>query len=158
LGDRVVIVDWFRADNSRRMRRVLLIGASSMLVGGLVIAVSFLTRQPEHVREVSAGVGIVLVAGSALFTTLGMHAILRDDVAIVLRTDGVVVQSGAVETAVPWADLASARWDDARQELVLERRGAPALVLGWRPARISGTDLAARIGREQQKEAMGLLR
>ncbi len=71
---------------------------------GLVIAVSFLTRQPEHVRELSAAFGIVVVAGSAAFTSFSMRAILKEDSSISLRTDGVAFQVGSAETLVLWAD------------------------------------------------------
>jgi hypothetical protein len=158
MSDRAVIIDWFRADNSKRMGRVLVVGATSMLTGGLVIAVSFLTHQAEHVRELSAGFGIVIVAGSAAFTSFSMRAILKEDSSISLRTDGVAFQVGTTETLVLWADVASARWDDARQALVLERAGAEPVVVPWRPARISGPDLAARIERDKQRASMGLLR
>ena len=158
MSDRAVIVDWFRADNSKRMRRVLVTGATSMLSGGLVIAISFLTRQSEHVRELSASFGIVIVAGSAAYTSFSMRAILREDSSISLRTDGVAFQVGSDETLVPWPEVTSATWDDARQALVIERVGAAAVVVPWRPARISGPDLAARIARDKQRASMGLLR
>ena len=158
MSDRVVIVDWFRADNSKRMRRVLVTGAASMLSGGLVIAISFLTRQPEHIRQLSAAFGIVMVASSAAYTSFGMRGILKEDSSISLRTDGVAFQVGSSETLVLWPDVSNAKWDDARQSLVIERLGAEPLVVPWRPARISGPDLAARIERDKQRASMGLLR
>jgi hypothetical protein len=158
MSDRAVIVDWFRADNSRRMGRVLVTGAASMLSGGLVIAVSFLTRQPEHVRQLSAAFGIVMVASSAAYTSFGMRAILKEDSSISLRTDGVSFQVGSTETLVLWSDVGSAKWDEEHRSLVIERVGAEPLVVPWRPARISGPDLAARIERDKQRASMGLLR
>jgi hypothetical protein len=158
MSDRAVIVDWFRADNSKRMRRVLVTGATSLLSGGLVIAVSFLTRQPEHIRQLSAAFGIVMVASSAAFTSFGMRAILKEDSSISLRTDGVAFQVGSTETLVLWPDVATAQWDEARQALVIERLGAEPVIVPWRPARISGPDLAARIVRDKQRASMGLLR
>lgn len=158
MADRVVIVDWYRADDSKRMRRVLVTGATSLMLGGLVIAVSFLTRQPERIRELAAAAGIAVVAASAAFTAVSMQGILREDVSVALRSDGVVVQAGSNETIVVWTDVLVARWDEARGALVIERRGAEAVVVAWRPARISGPALAARIEREKQRAAMGLLR
>jgi hypothetical protein len=158
MADRVVIVDWYRADDSKRMRRVLVTGATCLLSGALVIAVSFLTRQPEQIREYAAGIGIVLVAGSAAFTAARMQAILREDVSVVLRSDGVGVQAGPNETFVPWADVDDVRWDEARGALVIERHGAHAVVVAWRPARISGPALATRLGHEKRRAAMGLTR
>ncbi len=86
-----------------------------------------------------------------------MQGILREEGSIALRTDGVAVQSGAGETVVAWSDLDAARWDEERGVLVLERRGAEPVVVPWRPARITGPGLAARIARDKQRAAMGLL-
>lgn len=158
MPDRVVIIDFYRADNWGRMRRVLVTGATGVTLGGLVIAVSFLTHRPERMREYAAALGIALVAASAAFTSLGMQGILREDVSVVLRSDGVAVQAGAKETLVTWAELQAARWDEERGSLVIERFGGEALLVGWRPSRITGPGLAARIVRERQRAAMGLLR
>jgi hypothetical protein len=158
MGARVVIVDWYRADDSKRMRRVLVTGAACLTLGGLVVAVSFLTHQPARIREYAAVLGVVLVAGSAASTAIRMQAILREDVSVVLRTDGVAIQAGPDETIVPWGDVERARWDEARGALVIERVGAEAVVVAWRPAHISGPALAARIERDKQRAAMGLLR
>ncbi len=87
------ILEWYRADPWPRMRRVLLVGPMVLTLGGLAVAVSFLTRQPADVRALSVGVGFALVIGGAAFTLASMHAILRSEVSLVLRTDGVFVQS-----------------------------------------------------------------
>jgi hypothetical protein len=157
MSEPVRILDWYRADQARSMLRVLTVGAVSMTASGLVIAVSFLTHQAEQIRQYAAGIGIVLVASSAAFTSVTMRRILRHEESVVLRTDGLAVQTGGTETFIPWAELDAARWD-AERGLVLDRRAAAPFVVAWRPARITGPDLAARIEHEKKRAEMGLLK
>jgi hypothetical protein len=154
----VRILDWYRPDTSARVRRILLVAPGLMSFGGLVIAVSFITRQPERVRVDAAALGFVLIAGSSVFTAATMFRILREDGSLALRTDGVVVQSAGRETLVGWSDLEAARWDASRKALILDRKGADPLVVAWSFAGISGPALAERLERDRLKAAMGLLR
>jgi hypothetical protein len=150
------ILEWYRADPWPRMRRVMVTGTTILTVGGLVIAVSFLTRQPPDIRVFATLAGFVLVGCGAAVTLAGMHRILRDEVSLVLRTDGVVVQSDASETLVPWDELVSARWDPQASSLVLERSaGAPLVVAGPR-ARLGGDELAAKVLQHKRRAAMNL--
>jgi hypothetical protein len=152
------IVTFYRADPWARMRRVLLAGPGALTLGGVVIAFSFLTHQPAGRRVDFAAAGFVLIAGGALYTLAGMQRILRDDLSLVLRTDGVVVQSSAGETFIAWDELIDARWEPSRSELVLERAGGEPVVLGRPFARIGGPELAATIVSTRRKAAMNLLR
>ncbi len=158
MGDPIRILEWYRADTSARVRRVLVVAPALMTSSGVVIGLSFLTHQPEHTRTMAAAIGFAMVAGSALFTAAAMQRILREDGSLSLRTDGVSVHSAGHETFVAWTDLEGARWDEAAKALVLERRGGPAVTVAWSPARISGPALAERIERDRRKAAMGLLR
>jgi hypothetical protein len=153
------MLSFYRAAPWARMRRVLLLGPSALATGGLVVAVSFLTRQPQGVRTAAAAAGLVLVAGGALYTLAGMHRILRDDVVIALHTDGLALtlQDPARELFIPWDDLRGVRWDVAAGELVLERSGAEGPIVFARPfAGISGKDLAERIAATKRRIAMNL--
>ena len=154
----VRILDWYRADTSARVRRILMVAPALMSFGGIVIAISFLSHQSQRVRVDAAAVGFVLIAASSVFTAATMYRILREDGSVTLRTDGVAVQSSGQETVVAWADLEAARWDLDQGALVLERRGAAPVVVAWTPAKISGPALAERLERDRQRAAMGLLR
>jgi hypothetical protein len=138
------------------MRRILVIGPTLLTLGGLVIAVSFLTRQAPDVREAAVVAGFALILGGAAFTLASMHAILRTEVSVVLRTDGVFLQSAGSEILIPWDDLRGARWDAAAGALVLERRSGDPLVVPRRPARIGGPELAARVLQLQRRAALQL--
>jgi len=89
-----------------------------------------------------------------------MHRILRNEVSLVLRTDGVLVQLGREETVVPWDDLQQVRWDHATSSLVLERtRGAPIVVQRPRPdgrAPTGGPQMAARVMQLKRRQALNL--
>lgn len=150
------ILAFYRVNPWARMRRVLLVGPGVLSTGCLVIAVSFLARQPMSTRVDAAAAGFVLIAGGAIYTLASMHRILRDDVVLSVRTDGVMIESDRQETLVAWDQLNGARWDPARAELVLERaNGAP--IRFARPfARITGRELADRIATAKRRIAMNL--
>jgi hypothetical protein len=152
------IVDWYRVDPWPRIRRVIAIGPSILTLGGLVVAVSFLTHQPESVRIEAAIVGLVLVAGAAIFTAIGMGRILRDDAYLAIRTDGVAVRVGSTDAVVPWDELEEARWDALQGALVLVLADGRTLVAAARFARVTGPELAGLVTRARQRAAMNLLR
>jgi hypothetical protein len=152
------IVEWFRVDPWPRIRVVLLTGPVVLTLGGLVIAVSFLTRASRDTRIEAAIAGFVLVASGALTTFIGMQRVLRDEVFLALRTDGLVVQTRQGETFVTWDDLEEARWDGGRGLLLLTRADASVVTVGERFAGIDGKALADRIRMTKRRAAMNLLR
>jgi hypothetical protein len=152
------IVAWYRADAWPRIRRVLLVGPTALTLGGMVVAVSFLTHAPRDARTAAAVAGFVLVAGGAIFTVVGMQRILRDDALLAIRTDGVMLQSRHGEAFFAWDELAAARWDAARAAVVLERTGADPALVATRYAGIAGPELAARIEQSRRRAALGMLR
>ncbi len=155
-----VILDWYRADPWPRMRRVLIAGPSLLSLGGLVVAVSFATREPRDVRAAAAVLGLALVASGAGLTLAGMFHILRDDAYLAIRTDGVAfvsLASPAGEVLLAWSDLARVRWDDLRLELVLERKDGEPVVMARPFARIGGPELAGKIEQARRRESLGML-
>jgi hypothetical protein len=157
--DRAVrILAWYRVDPWPRMRRVLVAGPAALSLGGLVVGVSFATREPRDVRSMAVLLGLGLVAGGAGFTLAAMFHLLRDDAYLAIRTDGVVVHASqrSAETLVAWADLSRVRWDERRLELVLERANGDAVVMNRMFARISGSALAEKIEQARRRMSMGL--
>jgi hypothetical protein len=152
------IVEWYRADPLPRMRRVLLTGPALLTVGGLIVFASIVTHQSMPVRLAAAIAGFGLITGGALLTMVGMHRILRDDICLAVRTDGLMVQSSGTEALVVWDELESVRWDGVQGELVLERKDAPPIALGQRFAGIDGASLAKQINATRRKAALNLLR
>lgn len=158
LSERASILEWYRAESSGPMLRILVTGAAAMLLAAVVIAVSFLTRQPEHVRAFSVAIGLVLAASSGAFTAFSMYRLLRSDESLAIRTDGICLHARATESVLPWDEIVRAGWDAARSRVVIERAGTDPVVVSWVPAGISGPDLAVRIEQERRRAAMGLRR
>lgn len=150
------ILEWYRANSSGPMLRILVTGAAAMLLAAVVIAASFLTRQPEQIRAWSAGAGLVLAVSSGAFTHFSMYRLLSRDASLAIRTDGICLQAQGTESVLPWDEIERAGWDAARRRLVIERAGADPVVVTWIPAGISGPDLAVRIERERMRVALGL--
>jgi hypothetical protein len=153
------IIEWYRADPWPRMRRVLITGPAALTAGGLIVFLSLITHQSVEVRIAAAVAGFALVGGGALLTMVGMHRILRDEVCLAIRTDGVMVQTSGKESLVGWDELDGVRWDKERGELVLERgRSAPQITVDRKFARIDGPTLVQRIEATKRKAALNLLR
>lgn len=158
------ILAWYRADPWPGMRRVLIVGPVLLTLGGVVIAVSFLTRVSHDVRVDTATAGFVLITSGALSTMFGMGRILRDDSYVALRTDGLLLRRGGVETIVAWATLTAARWDASRSELVLERTdgAGPPIAFGGGFSRAQapggGAEVAGRIEQTRRRAALDMLR
>jgi hypothetical protein len=149
------MVDWYRVDAWGRMRRVLIFGPLLLSLGGVVVAVSFATRVSAATRDVAHLAGMLLIASGALVTMIGMQRILRDDAYLSIRTDGVMFHT-SYETFIAWDDLVCARWDVLAHALLLERRGAEAVVVAHRFATIAGPALAERIEQARRRAAMGM--
>jgi hypothetical protein len=152
------ILEWYRADPWPGMRRVLVAGPSLLTLGGLVIAVSFLSSVSGEVRSDASAAGFALIGSGALVTIFGMGRILRDDSYVALRTDGVAVHVGGQETLVTWDGLVGVRWDPSRSALILEREGSPSIVVERGFARTPGTEVAGRIEQTRRRAALNMLR
>jgi hypothetical protein len=152
------ILEWYRADPWPGMRRVLVVGPALLTLGGLVIAVSFLSSVSREMRIDSSAAGFALIGGGALATMFGMGRILRDDSYVALRTDGIVIRVGGDETLVPWDALHAVRWDASRTVLILEREGAPSIAVERGFARTPGSEVAERIEQTRRRAALNMLR
>jgi hypothetical protein len=154
------IVSFYRVDPWMRMRRALTFGSTVVTLGALVMGLSFLTHQNEHVRMVAASGGIatvVLGAGAAVF---GMQRVLADDRCIVVRTDGLVSQVNGAETFMAWDSIAAIRLEPGGGAIVVERRGEEAELRmvgsafrGWTSA-----TLAVELDGMRRKASFGMLR
>jgi hypothetical protein len=161
------VVEWYRSDVwyvGAPMRRILAIGPLVLTTGSLVITGSLVPHPLFHLRTEFALAGLVLVAGGAAYTLASMYRILREDLSLVIRSDGVVVQMHRLATLIEWDDLRIARWEAPvggvraveKGALVLERSSGPPLVVQGRFARIGGPQLAARIMEVKRKITMRL--
>jgi hypothetical protein len=161
-GDAVRIVEWYRLDQGRRMRRILIAGPGLLTLGGLLIALSFTSRHGADLRVAAVLGGLGLVASGAVLTVASMYWTLRQDAYIALRTDGLTLHGGSAsapeETFIPWDALAQASWDSTRAEVRLEQVDGRVVVVALSYAGISLSALAQRIEQTRRRAAMGLLR
>lgn len=152
------ILEWYRVDQTARIRRVLGAGAGILTFGALVTSVSFLADQRAFVRGAASVVGILCCIAGALTAVIGMYRALRDDAYLTVRADGILYHAATPpETFIAWADLVSVRFDEARGAVVFERREATE-ILAERP--FAGTtlaDLAKRLDDLRRKAAWNLL-
>jgi hypothetical protein len=158
----VRIIEWYRLDHGRRMRRILIGGPGVVTLGGLLIAVSFTGRHAADLRVAAVLGGLGLVASGAALTIATMYWTLRQDAYIALRTDGLTLHDGSAsapeETFIPWDALAQASWDSARAEVRLEQVDGRVVVVARPYAGIALSVLAQRIEQTRRRAAMGLLR
>jgi hypothetical protein len=151
------MVEWHRASAGSRIRRVLFVGPFVVSLGGVVTAASLLVHPARDVRIACTLAGLLLVAAGASTTIVGMQRLLREEVYLALRTDGLFVQQAGQQALVVWEDLERAHWDESKGELVLERLNAPPIAMGARFAGIGGARLVQRILAIKRKAAMNLL-
>jgi len=154
------IVSFYRVDPWVRMRRALIFGSTVVTLGALVMGVSFVTHQSEHVRMIAASCGIGTVVVGAVSAVFGMQRVLSDDRCIVVRTDGLVSQVNGAETFMAWDSIASIRLEAGGGAIVVERRGDHAELRmqggtfrGWTSA-----TLAVELDGMRRKASFGMLR
>jgi hypothetical protein len=116
------IVTFYRADPAPRMRKVLVPAATLVTIGGLVMVISFLTRQRDDVRILAACIGVVCIVTGSGSAVIGLRRLLADDWCIVVRTDGLMAQLGREETFVPWGDIERIWFDAGPRAIVVDRR------------------------------------
>jgi hypothetical protein len=122
LPNKPVIVEWYRVDQSARIRRVLVVGAAILTAGGVVVGGAFLTHQGEDLQRVAACVGVVLTVSGAAFTAFAMQRILAVDAYLALCKTGVLAKLGGEEVYFPWEDILGVTWDETRRAILLELR------------------------------------
>jgi hypothetical protein len=161
-GHAVRIVEWYRPDHGRRLRRILIAGPGILTLGALLIALSFTARHAAELRVAEVLAGLGLVASGAAFTAASMYWTLRQDAYIALRTDGLAVHAASAsapqETFIPWDALARASWDSGSGEVRLEQVDGRVIVVTRTYAGITLSDLAQRIEQTRRRAAMGFLR
>ena len=152
------VISFYRVDQSRRIRRVLSLGAGLITLGAIVMAASFLTRHTEDFRKVATTIGFACTIAGGLSAVIGMSRALREDAYLVVRTDGLVTQSGGEETLFRWADIERIRVGEDARTIVVERADGSVVTVSDRP--FAGTEtkaLAGELDGMRRKAAWNLL-
>jgi len=151
------LLEWYRVDQSQRIRRVLGAGAGVLTFGALVTGITFATNQSDVVRGVASAVGLSCCVSGALTAVLGMHRALRDDAYVAVRVDGVLFEGGAEKTFLPWETVARIRFDDVRRAIVFERRDGGEYVIERAFAGTTASELAGRLDGLRRKASFSML-
>lgn len=132
----------FRVDASRRLARVLAIGAALVLLGalfsagGMVVAHRRLGLGSSHLRTVTDSlgnvlpgpswielwpgvVGLLLVVSGALFTLVALRRVLDEEAYLALRSDGALFVRGGERRLLRWRDVEDVRALEGRVVFVL---------------------------------------
>ena len=152
------VVTFFRVDQSRRIRGVLVVGAGLITLGAIIMAFSFITRHTSDFRSVATTVGLACTIAGGLSAVIGMSRALREDTYLVVRTDGLVTQSAGKETLFRWGDIEKIRvGEDARTIVVLRTDGSSVVVADQPFAGTDATSLAGELDGMRRKASWNLL-
>jgi len=175
------VIEWYRPDTTRGVRRALLPAALLMTLGSLALAHTIVFRGGPDVGDgpppprgaflspagvpspgevLFLGGGLALIAGGGLYAFIGLRREMGNDTSLVVRTDGLHWQGphGEDQAFVDWYDIERVDFDPDRGALSFPRRdGGPPLVLTERFADAPGADLAKRLEDLRRKAIFGLL-
>jgi hypothetical protein len=157
LQNKPVIVEWYRLDQSKRIRRVLVAGAAVLTTGGVVVGGAFLTHQGESLQRVAACAGVFLTVAGAAFTAFGMQRILAVDAYLALCKTGLLAKLGGEERYFAWEEIAGVAWDEGRRAIVLELKlelKEETFVFDAPLAGVEGRALAPRLDHARKKASL----
>lgn len=155
------ILSWYRArDLHRPIVRMCTLGAALLVAGSLATgaALTHVVALADPVRAVLGLLGSVAVIGGPTVTIVGItRHVLRDtDSLLLLRSDGVVVKTHALDVHIAWDDLDEALVaDDGTLELC--REDGSTVRVAERFER-TADELVREIAATHRRALMGLLR
>ncbi len=179
-----IIVEHYRLDVSARLRGALLLAAAIVTLGALLLAAAFYARNdPMRVyaspndaifragrvradgsaidsrplaAELALGVfGFACIVSGGGIAIVRLRRVLKEEVYLVLRSDGALFRRGEEDTFVPWDEVEEVRWDDGAVRFV--RHDGSAWVRDERYASIEGAELAQRAAEVRRKALFGTL-
>lgn len=150
------VLEWYRADDTRRIVHVVLTGSVLVTAGVAALALA-LGRPFLEWRGLWLAMGALGVLAGPALTIMGFQRLMAQEVCLALRTDGVCLHQAGADTLVSWDMLDQVRWDAPNAALVLEGAHQPALVIVARFSGIDGPDLARRVQQVRRRALMNLL-
>jgi hypothetical protein len=153
------LIEWYRVDQTRRIRRALVTGAGILTLGACIAAVSFVTHQREAVRHWTAVFGILSTIVGALIAVIGMARVLATDTYLAVNAEGVVLNldEAGEKRLLRWDDLERVRFDGARGAVVFALRDGGEVVTETSFAGAEKKDLAARLDFLRRRAGFGML-
>jgi hypothetical protein len=151
------ILEFYRVDQTARIRRILGTGAGILTLGALVTSIAFVADRSATVRSVASAFGVACCVTGALTAVIGMARALREDAYLAVRRDGILFHAFAPDTFVAWGDLQQVRFDAGRGLVILERRDGGQVVTERRFAGTTPEGLAKRLDELRRKAEWNLL-
>jgi hypothetical protein len=144
------MLEWYRADRSQRIQRVLVLASMLVTVGAVVGAAAI--RWGHGL----AFVALVLVLSGGMSAILGLRGEMRQERWLALRTDGLVYSRAGRTRRMPWRFIADVRAEGA--SLVIVLRSGKRIEIRDRFAGTTRVALSESIARTRQRAELGLLR
>lgn len=142
------ILEWYRADRSARIQRVLVTASAFVVTGALVGAAAI------RVGLALGVVALVLVVSGGATAIFGLRRELMEERWLALRSDGLVYARDGTTRRMPWRFV-----EDVRVEgrvLVVTLRSGKRVVIKERFAGTTRAHLRERIAQEQRRSALRL--
>ncbi len=143
------MLEWYRADRSARMERVLVRASAFVVVGAIVGAAAI--RYGLALGLVSLG---LVVSGGAT-AMAGLRRELIEERWLALRTDGLVYARDGKTRRMPWRFVDDVRVEGRRVVVVL--RSGKRVEITERFAGTTRAHLVENIARARARSAHGLL-
>lgn len=144
------MLEWYRVDRSVRIRRVLVLASTFVMVGASVGAAAI--RWGHGL----AYVALLLVVSGGITAISGLKRELMEERWLALRTDGLVYCRDGKTRRMPWKFVKDVRIEGPA--LVVELESGKRIEIRERFAGTTRAALAEHIAHARTKAAHGLLR
>jgi hypothetical protein len=152
-----VLIEWYRVDQTRRIRRALVAGAGILTLGACVMALSFVTHQSLAVRQAAAAFGFLSTVAGALTAVIGMARVLSTDSYLAVSAEGIILHLEEGETFLAWDSLERIRFDAAREAMVFALRDGGEVLSRTAFAGAEKKSLAARLDTLRRRAGFDML-
>jgi hypothetical protein len=144
------MLEWYRADRSQRLQRVLVL-ASALVAAGAVLGAAAI-RWGHGL----AFVALLLVASGGASAILGLWREMRQERWLALRTDGLVYSRDGRTRRMPWRFIEDVRAEGA--SLVIVLRSGKRIEIRERFTGTTRAALSQQIAQMRRRSELGLLR
>lgn len=149
-------VEWYRPLVTSQMLRVVVPCSLLVLVASILVGVGILRESEDAVAYTLVLVGFVLLIAGPTLAAYGVLRLVREDVYLSVRTDGVLYHDGAgVASLVAWDDLGGV-CVHPDGGIALKRDAGPDLHIPEAFIGIDDVALAARLTDLQRRALMGI--
>lgn len=143
------MLEWYRADRSQRIERVLVLASMLVTVGAVVGAAAI------RCGHGLAFVALVLVLSGGVSAILGLRREIREERWLALRTDGLVYSRAGRTRRMPWRFIEQVRAEGPTLVIVL--RSGKRIEIRDRFAGTTRAALSESIAQMRRRAALGLL-